>query len=110
MSLPRLLVILFSLFFCGSVVHVPNDHHFFPSWFIQTANMPLKHPQIVDTNAVCCVVAVGPNDINQSAQFHAISVEAAIIIRGSILRAKNCSAVIMSAFLSLAGYICMTLL
>ena len=58
--------------------------------------MPLKHPQIVDTKAVCCVVAAGPNDINQSAQFQAIKVEAAIMIRGSSFKARNCSAVIMS--------------
>ena len=63
--------------------------------------MPLKHPQIVDTKAVCCVVADGPRDMNQSAQFQAIRVEAAIIIRGSSFKAKNCSAVIMSVSLSL---------
>jgi len=70
--------------------------------------MPLKHPQIVDTKAVCCVVAAGPNDINQSAQFHAIRVEAAIIIRGSSFKAKNCSAVIMSVFLVSEAHTCMT--
>ena len=70
--------------------------------------MPLKHPQIVDTKAVCCVVADGPRDMNQSAQFQAIRVEAAIMIRGSSFKARNCSAVIMSVSPFLKVDICKT--
>ena len=68
-------------------VYLGDDHQQEPlhllSCPIQTANAPVAAPTMVETNAVCCVVASEPRLINQSQTFHAISVNSNIIRRGS---------------------------
>ena len=65
----------------------PNNacNIYFPSCDIQMPKAPVAAPTIVETNAVCCVVAEAPSPINQSHTFHAINVNTSIINRGMIL-------------------------